>query len=229
MRKEIEAYIIKYVDKIAPGGYNKQLYVDLFKNMSNKQFDAFMVKLKNKELTISVIVPTGGNVKLDIKRNLNIGKELGFNFFQKLTIGPKGTVRDGTYIPKYTTPIEYLIFDLPFRRTAQLLTKGLSTTTDNKAIDLTTGQVTGDSRSARITKPELELLVGMGMKETINELMVTRGGDLGSAKAMDASISRTGSVSHHAIEPYSTGVESTKTVTAFFNAAMISMKGLKQF
>jgi len=218
-RKEVQDFILKYVDKIAPGGYNHGLYVDLFKKMSDKDFKEFMIKLRDKDLTISIIAPVSGKVKLDTKRNFKIGKELGYDFFQPLIIGPKGNKKDGTYIPKFKTNIKYLTYDLPIRRTAQLLMKGVSVGTDNKVIDLTTGQVTGDSKSAKLTKPELELLVGMGLDKSIKELMKVRGGDLGSARAAEASISRTGQVSQDAIEPYGTGVVSTKTLNTMFNAA----------
>jgi len=221
-RKDVQDFILKYVNKIAPGGYNQELYEDLFNKMSDKQFKEFMLKLKNKELTISIIAPVSGSVKLDTKRNFKIGRELGHEFFQPLVIGPKGNKADGTYIPKFKTPLKYLVFDLPIRRTAQLLMKGISVGTDNNVIDLTTGQVTGDSKSSKLTKPELELLVGMGLNKSILELMKIRGGDLGSARAADASIARTGMVSQDAIEPYATGVVSTKTLNTMFNAAHLT-------
>lgn len=220
-RKKAQDTILKYVNKIAPGGYNQKLYEDLFKKMSDKDFDNFMHRLKDKNLTISIISPVGGNVKLDVKRNFGIGKELGYEFFQPLIIGPKGSKKDGDYIPQYKTPFKYLVYDLPFRRTAQLLLKGVSVGSDNSVIDLTTGQVTGESKSAKLTKPELELLVGMGLNNSITELMKVRGGDLGSARAADASIAMTGQVSQKAIGDYATGVVSTKTLNAFFNAAML--------
>ena len=220
-RKKAQDTILKYVNKIAPGGFNQKLYEDLFKKMSDKDFNSFMVKLQNKDITVSVIAPVGGSVKLDVKRNFAIGRELGYEFFQPLIIGPKGNKKDGTYIPKYKTPFKYLVYDLPFRRTAQLLVKGISVGADNSVIDLTTGQVTGDSKSAKLTKPELELLVGMGLNDSIVELMKIRGGDLGSARAADASAAMTGRISQDAIADYATGVVSTKTLNAFFNAAML--------
>jgi len=220
-RKKTQDYILKYIDKIAPGGYNKGLYEDLFKKMNDKDFDEFMVRLKKDELTLSVITPVAGDVKLDVKRNLNIAKELGFSFFQKLDIGPKGSKADGTYIPKYRTSVPHLTYDITFRRTSQLLIKGVSIGADNSSIDLTTGQVTGDSKAAKLTKPEIEVLVGYGLKDSVVELMKVRGGDQGSAKAMEASIAQTGAYNLNAIEPYATGVVSTKTLKSYMAAAHI--------
>jgi len=56
-RKKTEAYILKYVDKIAQGGQNKELYSNLFKSMSDKEFNNFMLGLKSGKVTLSIIVP----------------------------------------------------------------------------------------------------------------------------------------------------------------------------
>ena len=37
-RKKVQDHILTYVDKIAPGGYNRGLYEELFKNMSDKEY-----------------------------------------------------------------------------------------------------------------------------------------------------------------------------------------------
>ncbi len=225
-RDKTQKFILEYINKIAPGDYNQGLYKDLFKRMTDKEFHEFMLKIKNKELTISIIVPVGGKVKIDVKRNMKIAKELGYEFFQHLIIGPKGNKNDGTYIPKYKTPNKFLVYDMTVRRASQLLTKGISVGTDNNVMDMTTGQVTSDSKAAKITKPELELLVGMGLDKSVKELMTVRGGDLGLAKAADASANRFGKISQDVIEPYGTGVVSSKTMNAFYNAAMIKVEGL---
>lgn len=226
-RKKAQDTILKYIDKIAPGGYNLGLYKDLFKNMNDNDFDLFMNKLKNKKLTLQIIAPVDNSVKLNVKRNLSLGKELGYDFFQPLIIGPKGSKTDSSFIGKYKTPIKYLVYDMPVRRTSQLLAKGVSVGTDNNVIDISTGQVTGDSKAAKITKPEIDLVVSMVEgTDALTELLAVRGGDAGLANAADASISRYGKVSQKTIEPYGTGVQSTKTMEIYFRAAMINPKGL---
>jgi len=211
-RKSAEEHIIKYVHKIAPGGENKKLYEDLFKSMSNKDFDLFMNRLRNKEITLSVIVPNGSKIKLSVDRNYKIAKELGFDFFQHLTIGPANG------IPAYKTDIKYLVLDLPFRRASQLLTKGVSVSDNNSTVDLTTGQVTGASKGSRITFPELQILTGIGLEKTVLELVKHRGGDTGSLRAMSASLSRYGKVTQNMLEAYSTGVVSTKVLHTYLTA-----------
>jgi len=214
-RKEVEAYIVKYIDKLAPGGANKKLYLDLFKNMNNKEFDKFMTNLRDKKITLSIIVPNESNIKIDVERNFKIGKELGYEFFQRLVVkGQPG-------LPDYKTPQKFLVYKLPLRRAAQLLTKKISIPDDDKSIDLTTGQVTGKSKGTKITYPELQILAGMGMSVTIKELLKYRGGDLGSMNAMNTILYKEGQVSGQQLDQYSTGVVSTKTLKSYWLASHI--------
>ena len=215
-RSEVESYILKYIDKIAPGGDNKKLYVDLFKSMSNAEFDTFMGKLRDKKITLSIIVPNESNIKIDTETNFKIGKELGYDFFQHLVVKGQPGMSD------YITPQKFLVYKLPIRRAAQLLTKKISIPVDDKSIDLTTGQVTGKSKGTKITYPELQILSGMGMDKSIKELLKYRGGDLGAMNAMNVLLYRDGTVNASELDRYATGVVSTKTLKSYWLASHIS-------
>lgn len=225
-RKEAEEYILKYIGKIVKGGDdNVKLYQNLFKSMSDKEFDKFMCDLRDDKITLSVIIPNGGKLHVDIKNNYNIGKEIGNNFFQKLVIRNNGDAGD------YKTPIEFLNLILPVRRASQLLSKKISVPSDTRHIDTITGQVTGDSKSSKITLPELQILTGLNLKESVKELTKVRGGDVGAGNAADAKLYNNGRVSISELEEHSTGVESGKTLQSYFNAAHIrttQLTGLKK-
>ena len=212
-RKEVQEYILKYIDKIVPGGENKKLYEDLFKKMNDDEFHNFMLKLKNKKLKLSVIVPNGSKtINMDIKRNIKIGKELGVEFFQHLIIGEHDDIKT------YKTPNKFLIVNLPFRRAIQTLTKGVSVTKDDKHIDYLTGQVGDESRSSRVTFPEVQLLIGMGLEKSLKEMMKYRGGDTGARVAMNKLLQKQGIVTQEQLEEYSTGVVSTRTIKSYLHA-----------
>ena len=215
-RKKTENFIIKYIDKIAPGGKNKKLYQDLFASMSDKEFKMFMTKLKNKEITLSVIAPNTEPKMLEVERNFKIGEELGYNFFQKLT------VTSNKNLPDYKTPNTYLVLNLPVRRAAQLLTKKISIPTDDKSIDLTTGQVTGKSKGSKITMPEIQILAGMGFESSLTELLKVRGGDLGAKNALSSLLMKQGSASLAVIDNYSTGTVSTRTLKSLLTSSHLS-------
>lgn len=215
-RKKVEEYIVKYIGKITHGDEkNMNLYKDLFKSMNDKEFDDFMVKLRDKKITLSIIVPNGGDVKVTVKNNFKVAKEIGLEFFQHLKMGASNDM------PAYTTPNKYLVYKLPVRRAAQLLSKKISIPKDDKTIDSLTGQVTGKSQSSKLTLPELQILIGMGMKDSVKELMKTRGGDLGEANALNKLLYKNGQVSQAMTGMYSTGVKSTKTLKQFLNAMHI--------
>ena len=211
-RQDAEAIILEYIDKIAPGGQNKQLYVDLFKSMNNNAFDKFMNDLRTKKISLSVIAPNGGDVKLTVKNNMKVAKELGYDFFQHIDIGGE--------VP-YRTPNKYMVYRLPIRRAAQLLTKKISIPTDSKSIDLTTGQVTGKSKSAKITMPEIQILAGLGLNDSIKELMTTRGGNLTRMNASNKLLLNQGSVSAKVLDSYGGKVVSTETLKSYFIASHI--------
>lgn len=204
-RKAAENFILKYIDKLLPGSQNTTIYKDLFKSMSDQDFDEFMTKIETNQIRLAIIVPNFGKESLNVERNFSIAKELGHNFFQRLWIGIDE-------YKKYLTPIPYLVVDLPLRRQAQLLVKKISIPEDNNSVDDLTGQPTGKSKGSKISYPELQVLAAMGYDNSISELIKYRGGDTKGFHAMNTVISRTGKVSLKQIEPYAGGVESTRTL-----------------
>lgn len=213
-RKKTETFIINTINKIA-GSKNKKLYSDLFESMSDKEFDNFMKDLKNNKITLSVVASNLEKMVLNVERNIKIAKSLGYDFFQQLKITGDNSM------PDYLTPNKYLVMNLPVRRASQLLIKKISIPSDDKSIDLTTGQVTGKSSGSKLTMPEIQVLAGMGIKDSIKELMKVRGGDLGSKNAMSALLIKQGSVSQKVLEQYATGVVSTQTLSSYLNAMHI--------
>ena len=165
-RRQAEEYILKYIAKIVSGDYNVNLYKELFSKMSDKEFHEYMLKLKNKEITLSVIIPNGSKeIKTDINNNMKIAKELGFSFFQKLNFGKDGE------LPAYTTPNEYMVLKLPVKRAAQLLDNKISIARDPNSISSLTGQVISESKASKISGPEIQVLLGIGCKKSLIELL----------------------------------------------------------
>ena len=69
--------------------------------------------------------------------------------------------------------------------------------------------------------PEILIHAGFGIEKPIEELMNSRGGDLGLGNAMDVSLFNNGSVSLKNIQPHSTKVVSTKSLKAYLLASHI--------
>ena len=218
-RKKTEEFIIGIIDKLVSGSDNKQLYIDLFKRMNDKEFHSYMEKLRNGKQIISIFVPNYSDSKLSLERNLNVGKSLGIEFFQQVYM----TTEDGDV--EYLSPQKNLVYHMPCRRTAQHLLKGISVPDDSKKRNPITNQVTGSSAGGKITMPEVQVLNGLGMKHILKELMTTRGGDVGESNAMRAYIHKYGMVRKADVERFATGTGSTKTLKSFLRASHIDMKG----
>lgn len=215
-RKTVEDFIIKYIGKIVTGDQNVNLYREMFKRMNDKDFDQFMIDLRDGKKHLTIIIPNGmKEIKTDLQNNMKIAKELGFEFYQRLQITGSKTM------PDYITPNKYLVVKLPVKRASQLLSKKISIPKDNKSRDLLTGQVTGDSRAAKLTNPEVQILLGLGLESSIKELMKFRGGDLGAGTALNNDLMRYGRGSQANSANMSTGVVSTKTLKQFFQAMHI--------
>lgn len=216
-RQAVENLILKYVDKLVTGKENTKLYQELFNSMSDKEFDNFMHKLKNREITLSVIIPNNDKrFKVDLNNTIKIAKELGYDFFQHLNYGASEDR------PAFKTPNKYMVMTLPIRRAAQLLTKKISIPVDASHMDSLSGQVTNQSKGSKITNPEIQILLGLGLKESLTELLKVRGGDLGAGRAAEQLLFKHGSVSMAESNKYSTDVVSKKTLRAYLNAMGIS-------
>ena len=214
-RKEVQEYILTYMKKIFKKDNNYNLYKNLFDKMTDQEFDDFMVGLRDGTITLSCVISTNDADEVDPKRNIKIGKELGYEFFQKIKVSGDPN------IPDYTTPNKYLVLKLPIRRAAQLLVKKISLPEDDTTIDNLTGQVTNKSKGSKISLPEIQVLAGIGMKDVLNELVKIRGGDLGSARALKGYLERGLPATQQEINTYSTGVESTKTLNSYLNGMHI--------
>lgn len=207
-RKAAEAAILAFMDAIVPGGSNRKLYLEKFKNMSDEEFDQYIERLRSEKEYLSV---TRSNLdksaKITIRRNLAIAKSIGHEFFQRLWLTDPQTGR------VYLTPLKYLVVHLPFRRQVQILVKKISIPKDNRHIDEMSGQATGDSKGAKLSMPELRVLYARGLSETIKELFSYRGGDSKKFNAMNRMIIETGGVKMQGLDGLPTRAKSIDTLS----------------
>lgn len=214
-RQAVEAMALTYIEKITRDKDNVERYRKLFASMSDSEFDDFMVKLRDNKITLSIFAPVDGKQTISVENNFKIAKELGFEFFQHLNYGATDN------LPAYRSPIKALVYILNIKRAAQTVAKKMSMPEDDTAIDVMSGQVTGSSKSSKLTMPELQILIGYGLNDSIVELMKTRGGDLGEANAMSQLLIRDGTVRQDTLRQYQTGVVSTDTLRSYLNAMHI--------
>jgi len=208
-REKAIAFCLKWVEQILPGSPNTQILKDWFEKMSDEEFDATMKKFKTKESRPPLIAPNLSEYKLDVRRNIEIGKQLGHTFFQHVWMPSENGG------PEYLSPIPYLVVELPIRRQAQLLEKKISIPEHNKSVDDLTGQPTGASKGSKLSYPEIQIMAAKELDDPILELIKYRGGDQKGFNAMNKSVTKTGTVSLKAIEHEAGGVKSTRTLRTF--------------
>ena len=76
-RKEVEAYILKYMAKLDKSGTNVEKYQKMFADMDDKAFNAWMENLKNHKDVLVFWIPAM-KVNPRVKDLLSICKELSF-------------------------------------------------------------------------------------------------------------------------------------------------------
>lgn len=208
-RKKAEAFIFQFLRDIEPTGYNVEKYKEIFAKMSDKQFDTWMKGMRDKTQYMVLFKPMYEAKGVTIENNFKVAQKYGLNFYERLIFS--GNKNE----PDHMTATEALVLDLPYRRQSQTLVKKISVPANNKTIDQLTYQPTGSSKGSKISYPELQVLIGMRLDKTIEELIQIRGGDRGGFAAYNTMIMRYGKVNLKAIENHRTGVESTRTLKIY--------------
>lgn len=210
-RKKVTAFIVSTLKELLPNGDNAKRIQALLDGLSDEQFGDYMKKIGKGikgEDCLRIIVPNFGKEKIDIECSKKVAKKLGLEMFQPLVMGS-----DDPDTPTFVTPNKYLVGYLPVRRQAQFSIEGVSVAEHHQTVDQRTGAPTRDSAAAKVSYPELNILMAMGMDKTAVELMKFRGGDIGGFDAMNTVAAREGEVSMASIEQHATGVQVVKTVS----------------
>ena len=215
-RKQSETYLYKTLDAITGTTDNSKIWRKRLSKLSDAQFKKTLKRWVTGVETLHIYMPNNTNIRINVKKCLELAEDIGFKYFERLYI--PATTTD----PAYLTPVPHLISDTTIKRMSQSLAKKISTTGDDKSTDLLTQQARGDSDSAAISYPELQLLAQTGLSVTATEFIKARGGDAGAYRAMVAQLEATGSTDQHTIYKYSTGVQSKKTLHMYLNAIHIS-------
>ena len=130
------------------------MYTAVFAQMSDKDFERYMWKVEERGY-LDIIVPNLMAHKLSTERNIKIAKKFGHEFFERVMIKDREK--------SYMSNVKYMIVQLPVRRQSQHSIKGISTSEDNRQLDQLSGQPTGDSKAAKISYPEAQLMNGMNL------------------------------------------------------------------
>lgn len=214
-RKEFTDFVCTYLDKLLPGGGNGAYMRERLDAMPDAELDAYVAKLESGEEIIPLTSPNLAEHKLSIERNLKLAKELGHDFFQHLRL------TDPASNTTYITPEKYLVVLLPIRRQRQLQRKKITIPENTRHVDELSGQVTGPSKGAKISMPELQVLYSQDLNEPLLELIKWRGGDIKGQQLLYRSLMETGRASQRALMTIPTKVKSNQTLKVILEAMML--------
>lgn len=185
-RKGFEEFIYGFMGSLTKGGGNKVIYERLFKPMSDKQIEDFVVKME-EGMPLSIWASSfDEKEKLDFDNLLKLCEKYGVNAVQRLVVYDEDT---GI---KSMTDYSAIIGTAECRKQRQMLIKKFGAAKDDYNIDDLTGQVMGDSRSTGISQPEITVLRNLGLYTMANELYNVKGGDLDALKAYKNDLLTTG-------------------------------------
>ena len=212
-RKDVENFIYKMMDRLTGTPRNKEMYMTLFGNMSDKKFDTWIKNVHSGKSRLSVTIPNNAKETADVATITKMAKEIGYDMFDYIIYDKGDEIRQ--------SPVKACILDVPCRRMAQLVDKNISVTTNDSSTDKITGQAVGGSAAASLSAVETDVLISSGVKDGAREMMKSRGGDVGAYKAFKSIMLASGEVNLSEAERYSTGVSSLKTMSIYLKCKMI--------
>lgn len=188
----------KGLSTIDPNNPSIPIIIESIEKMNKQQFENYIAALRNgvsetpdldkpREI-IPLVIPNMKPNNISIKRNIEVAKKWGHNFFERVWL--TDNLSDTTYL----TAIPYGVFELPVVRQAQTLEKGLSTTGSNTKLDSRTNQIaqSGKNKGSSFSAPELQTILSQGATKSAHELMKFRGGDVDAFNYMTRQIIETG-------------------------------------
>lgn len=168
---------------------NEALYKELFARLNDEEFEAMLQTVRDGKDVLAIRSFNMDGENLNYEEVMAIGEKLGIQWFQRIEMTDPIT-RESSL-----TTGKYLVLELQVRRQIQHLVKKRSTAQSNRVVDQLTGQVTGDSKSASMSLPELTALNAKGNAQGIIELIKVRGGDKEAYRSMVEQIRDTGGFS----------------------------------
>jgi hypothetical protein len=207
-RKKIEKLVLSVYSALDTTGENTKKMADTFKSMDDKAFAEFVNSIKDRKAYFQLeVLPFKNEPKLD-----DINKALGILKVpaEEYVYYPHEASKDGKPLrTKVPVPVGYI----HVRRLQQILSKKNSYTADITKRNQLTGQVTGDSKIARLSDTETAALITMGANMAVKELLGPRADNKAKKVAMYQQISRDGYVTLQSLEGLDTVLDNTSLLT----------------
>lgn len=219
-RIKAENEFFKLLDTFDKSKFNSTRYKKLFNAMSNKEFKNYMTQILKEEQYITMDIDT-------FKKDLTLDKI--FEKCEKLKIKTHKYVlyrenKDETGKISSITPYPALILYIPIKRLQQMISKKNSAVSNNEKINLLTGCVVGDSKSASINDTQSVGLIANGQTNVLKELLSPRADDDKSKMQMLHLIEEHGEVSLSELDIQPKNKQALATLQVFLRGIGIDVK-----
>lgn len=182
-RKEVEDTVYAFFDKADPSGTNTRYYRELFGNMSDTKFMAFM----KRELPFryhykpSVTEPTMGDISAALKT-------IGVPLLEKISLPYLYENKNGEAV----TTQECFTGYNPHKKVQQIVTKKSKWAFEISNRDGKTGRLLGADKGSATSDREFEAMATMDLNYTMKEFYGPKADSMEAKNAMYAMIGTTG-------------------------------------
>lgn len=187
--KEATKWLLDIVKQLPAGDRNVEIYKEAFAGFKEKDWQNLLEQYQAGNFIFPLFIYNMSEDRIDEKQVMEVGEKIGIQYFQHLTL------TDPVTGEQYTTPVKYLVLDLPMRRLIQHILDKMSTAKNDNVVDHVSGQATGDSKSSSISLPELGVLNANDLIYPALEFVKGRGGDEKAYDEIMKQIEETGSFS----------------------------------
>ena len=162
-RKKAQERILAAMKDFDPTGTNTKFYEDLFSKLSDKEFDDYMKRIRDKQDVLAYYAPNM-KTKTDVNDLIKLSHKYGVELFERIRM--------------YDPLAETYYLTVPVRRFSQFIDHKLSVAEGDSRIDMLSGQVVKPDQAGTISQIEVQTLFSRGLTKTIRELIKFRGGDV---------------------------------------------------
>lgn len=200
--------------------YNRQVWEERFRTMSDLDFHKMMVQMKEKKGFCFSFeadsVATKNKSNMTVNKLDKIAKEYGYKLREYVMFPHKNRANpDNPMISR--SPLPILV--LTVKRLQQMLTKKNKITADNSVTNYITGQVTNDSKAARLSNTQTYSLITSNQVNSIKEFLSIRADDETAKRELYRDIEQTGTAKLSNYDLKSENKQSIQAMEVFLRAS----------
>lgn len=218
MAKDKEAVINTIEKKLKDGfGNNKSIktVVDRLRKMPVREFEKLLKDSREYKQAVPIYASNMSDQEVDIDTILDACEKHNVPVRSRIINIDKETGEE------YSPPQEFMILILPARRPIQHLQKERGFPLHTKSRDTLTNQVTGESKGASLSAPEVIILQHKGHEQALLELLKVRGGDEQAYVTMLDNVEKLGGFSLENIKELGSRPKITEVLVSLLRGAHI--------